>query len=271
MSGGKKTKTGSKIKNKKGGAADVLIAGTTPDGIKWEKAGAAANANLNIYLKQDQKIVADKHAMIFMDGDMKLETEMGGIKKAFGRMLSGETAFLSYYTGTNPTRDQRITLGMPYTGDIMHIQLTEGDKWTLSRGSFLAGTDSVAISGKLNLKGAISVGQQEGAVLSTVSSKSGPAGVWLGAYGQIEAHVLKDGESLLVDNEHFLACDSSITYTISKVGNVKSLVFGGEGFAMKFVGPCTVYTQSKGLIAFVDAIAKYIPQKRNSGGIRINI
>lgn len=249
---------------KRGGAANVIERGTTGDGIRWEKAGASANANLNVYLKEGQRITADKYAMILMDGDMKLETEMGGVKKAFGRIFSGESAFLNYYSGTNASKEQRLTLGMPYPGDVMYIPLNAGEKWKLSQGSFLASTSNVSVSGKLNPRGALAVGQQEGAVLSTVEAKEAPGGVWVGAYGQIERFDLAASESILVDNEHFLACSSTVNYTISKVGGYKSVVFGGEGLAMKFVGPCTVYTQSKGLIEFVDAIAKYIPDRRGN-------
>jgi uncharacterized protein (TIGR00266 family) len=245
-----------------------MESGTTVDGVAWQKTGSSGNANVDIFLKSGQSIVADKHAMVYMDGDMQLKTEMGALKKALGRMFSGETAFLSYYSGTNPNKAQCITLGVPVPGDVMYIPLAAGEKWKLSRGSFLAGTNTVTVSGKLNLKGAVGVGQQEGMVLSLVTAEKGAGGVWVAAYGHIERHDLKEGESLLVDNENFLACPSNVDYNIAGVGGVKSMVFGGEGLAMKFQGPCTLYTQSKGIIALASFLRPYIDPGRNRNGSR---
>jgi uncharacterized protein (TIGR00266 family) len=246
----------------KGGSEMVLDAGVA-NGVKWQKTGSPGNANVQLWLAKDQTIVADKYAMIFVDGAIQLKTEMGALKKAFGRMLSGETAFLSYYTGTDPAGLQRVSLGIPLPGDITCIPLEADRSWKVSQGCFVAGTSNVIVSGRLNLKGIISIGQQEGAVLQTVKAEGSPGSVWLASYGHIERHDLKAGQSLLVDNEHFLACPKEVDYTITKVGNVKSLLFGGEGFAMKFTGPCTLYTQSKGVIALANSIYPYLPKNNN--------
>lgn len=258
-----KTATSTKKGQKKGGNAPVVMDSGVVNGIKWKKIGSSGNANLDVWLAKDQTIVADKHAMIFMDGDMQLKTELGALKKALGRMFSGETAFLSYYTGTDPSREQRISLGIALPGDVMCIPLEADRSWKLSQGCFVAGTSNVVVSGRLNLKGAIGIGQQEGAFLQTVKAQGSPGAVWLASYGHIEKHTLQAGQSLLVDNEHFLACSKEVDYTISKVGNVKSLIFGGEGFAMKFSGPCVVYTQSKGVVALAKQLYPYMP-KNNS-------
>lgn len=248
----------------------MLESGTTPDGIAWEKTGSAGNAGLNLYLAPGQTVVTDKHAMAFMDGGIQLRVEMGGIKRAFGRMFSGETAFMSYFTGTpsGSGKPQKLTLGSPMVGDIVMIPLEQDKKWKLSQGAFMAGTANCVITGKLNIKGFLGVGQQEGAVLSTVVTKDGPGAVWLNAYGTIQEHRLEAGQSLIVDNEHFLATASDKDYTLVKVGNAKALIFGGEGLAMRFDGPCTVYTQSKGLHGMAKElapiVARYMPN-RNSG------
>jgi uncharacterized protein (TIGR00266 family) len=260
MSGGSSKSTKPRKNIKKGGGLPVIESGISSN-IQWQKVGSSGNSNLDIWLAKGQTIIADKHAMIYMDGEIDFKTEMGKIKKALGRMLSGESMFLSHYTGTNPNKSQRISLGIPVPGDIVCLPLEPQKSWKVSRGCFLAGTSNVVVSGKLNPKGFFSIGQQEGGILQTVKVETEPGHVWLGSYGHIEKHELKAGESLYVDNENFLACPKEVDYSISKVGNVKSLVLGGEGFAMKFVGPCVVYTQSKGIIALVKELYKYFPTR----------
>ena len=260
----KTNKTTSKRRQKGGDGDNVMIleSGTSVDGIQWRKIGAPGNACLDIFLKHDQCIAADKHAMLFMDGDMKMSTELK--KGAIGRFFSGESMFMSKYTGTNASKAQRISLGTGMPGDIVAIQLSKDDSWKVSRGCYLAGSHDLLVTGKANLVGIVGVGQDEGAILSYVKAKNGPGTIWLAAYGHIEKHVLKEGETMLVDNEHFLACNGHVSYQLSKVGNMKSLVFGGEGFAMKFTGPCALYTQSKGVREFVKHIMPYIQSQNGS-------
>lgn len=230
--------------------------GTAQGGMKYNINGSAGNMVLDVFLAKDQVLIADKHAMLFMDGDLKLETEMK--KGAIGRFLSGESGFLSKYTGTNSSKPQRICLGVGIPGDVIMIDVGVGESWKLSRGAFLAGTNDLLVTGKANMIGLVGIGQEEGAVLSYVKAKTVPGTFWAASYGHIEKHSLKENETMLVDNEHFLACQGTVSYTVNRVGNVKSMLFGGEGFAMKFEGPCTIYTQTKGVRGLAKIIEPYI-------------
>lgn len=273
VKGGPKAKDKGKPKLKMGGAgaevvqmSPVISQGVSQgaDAIVWKKTGVAGNCLLKLYLKKDQQIVADKHAMVYADGALKFESNMGGLKKAFGRMFSGESAFMSYITGTGSASGsgQQLVLGTAVPGDILCINLAANEQWKLSQGAFLAGTKNIDLSGKLGFRG---IFQGEGLVLSTATAKDGPGTLWICGYGLIERQVVPAGQTLLVDNEHFMASDVALRYELTTVGDTKSLFFGGEGIAMKFTGPCTVYTQSHGLSAFAKDIAPYIkPYIQNS-------
>ena len=255
-----KPKHSSKQFNQKKGGGNVLANSGVANSISWHKTGSIGNYCLNLFLSQNQRVIADGNAMLYMDGAIKYETEMGSAKKAIGRVLSGEKAFMSWYTGTNSNKKQRITLGIPLPGDVMMIPIKANETWKLSSGSFLAGTHNISVSGKLNMKGLFSIGQQEGFVLSTVTAKETDGFIWVASYGHIEKHDIKEGDTLLIDNEHFLACPKGVDYDLVKVDNMKTLVFGGEGLAMKFKGPCTVYTQSKGVYALARVLYQYLPK-----------
>ena len=208
-------------------------------------------------LQEGQKVIADGQAMAYMDGALKMETNMGGVGKAIGRMFSGENLFLNHYIGTG--KNQRIVFAAPYPSEIVKIDIEQGKSMKLSRGSFLVGTANMEISGKMNWRALLPVGQDEGLVLTKVTAKDGPGSAWIASYGQIETHNVPAGSTLLVDNENFLACDVDTSYELTKAGGFKSLVFGGEGFVMKFKGPCKLWTQSKGVGGLAMALAPYIP------------
>jgi hypothetical protein len=56
-----------------------------------------------------------------------------------------------------------------------------------------------------------------------------------------------EGQSLLVNNSLFFAAheDTSKSSELSILGGCWTCMWGGEGFVMKFRGPCVVYTQSR--------------------------
>lgn len=242
-----------------GGGSSDNIKKTVDTNIKWELIGASGNYALSIRLQDGQTIIADGGAMAYMDGDIEMETNMGGLGKALGRMFSGEDLFLNHFHGKG--KDQQIVFSSPLPSDIIKLDVPEGRSWKLSRGSFLVGTENLEISGKLNIRGLVPFGQDEGLVLTKVTAKKdqGTACAWICSYGHITLHDVPSGKTLMVDNENFLACDVDTEYQLSKVGGVKSLIFGGEGLVMKFKGPCSVYTQSKGIQGLAGALIPYIP------------
>ena len=236
--------------------------GITPDGIKWRKTGSTGDESLDIYLGMNQTIIADKHSLLFMDGEAKFDTQLGSFTKAIGRMFSGETAFLNYISGTNPKKLQRINLGMSIPGDVVYLPIEYGKKWRISKGAFLAGTSNTLISsitktGFKDIIGGIFSG--EGLILSELSSSEGDASAWITTYGHIVKHTLKENEILFVNNNLFLAADSNISYSMTRIGNLKSIFSGGEVLVMKFTGPCEVYTQSKDFTGLISAIKPYLP------------
>lgn len=253
------------------GLSIVHGSGTSVDNVNWRLIGASGNTSLEISLKKDQSIFADGGTMVYMDSALKVETRMsakgskgvfGAFGLAVGRSLSGENLFVNYYTGTDESKPQKVVLGIPLPGDFVMLNLQPGTGWKLSQGSFVACSTSVQVSGKANLTGFIGVGQDEGGFLTYVSSKDDVGSVWISAYGTIEKHELQDGEKIVVNNEHFLACPAEATYKLVRFGkSMKSLFFSGEGFAMQFAGPCTLYTQSKGVLRLVKELLQYMPSR----------
>lgn len=259
------------VNSKKGGSITELAvvngSGVSIDNIGWRMLGAAGNTSLELTLNQDQSVITDGGTMVYMDGAIKIETRMsakgstsffGSLGTAVGRSLSGENLFLNYYTGAD-VKPQKVVLGIPLPGDFVMLNIEPGTGWKMSRGAFVAASTSLTIGGKSNFIGFAGIGQDEGAFLTYVVSKEKAGSVWMAAYGTIEKHTLEEGEKMVVNNEHFLASPADVSYKLVRFGRgFKSLLFSGEGFAMQFKGPCTLYTQSKGVLRLVKELEPYI-------------
>jgi len=59
------------------------------------------------------------------------------------------------------------------------------------------------------------------------------------------------GDTYTVDTGHIVASDSHLSYQVTKAGNWKSTIFGGQGFVCKFSGGGDVYLQTRSPEAFL--------------------
>jgi len=154
-------------------------------------------------LKPGQVIVSNGGNMNYMregidKGDLS-DSGDGGFWSGVGRMFSGQIAFLVKYTGLH-SPNRLITFSSSLPGNIMHMKIKPGQELVLNRGSFIACSPNVKISGKLNWRGFLGVGQQEGVVLPRLTCIGEREGrVWIGAFGHFKKHELKSGQTILVD------------------------------------------------------------------------
>lgn len=215
-------------------------------------------------LEKDNVVCADSASLLYMKdgitfGSLNVGTKNESNSQKFwgmlGRALAGETIFLQGYTGPGT-----VALGTSLPGDVVMLTIEPGETYYLSRGSFVAATDNIRISGGLNLIGIIGVGQEEGMVLPTIKTTDDSRGyVWIGAYGTFEKHDVPANASLIINNGLFLAATKKYD-GLTKLGkSVVSSLFG-EGLGMEFKGPCTVYTQSKNINELVNYIIARVPR-----------
>ena len=87
--------------------------------------------------------------------------------------------------------------------------------------------------------------------------------VWLAAFGGIEHLHIPAGTSIKVDHGLFVVARSEFNYTVSSIGGLKSFIFGGEGFAMHFHGPCDIYIQSRNVNHFLHFINMNMRMEQN--------
>lgn len=228
--------------------------------LKYEITGGEAFAAVKIILdKPGQQVIGDGGAMIYMTGNVNMTTKSsGGIMKGLKRSFSGESMFQNYFELTQGSEGYVVfSPGVP--GSIVHMHLTQGDQWTLSKGAYICGTPSVQVSTRRG--GIKQMFGGEGYFLTDISTEA-EGDVWMGGYGFIERHDIRDGEEFIVDNGVMLAFTSNMPYSLTKVGGKKSFILGGEGVVIKYTGPGVVYTQNRDMSALASLLQPFFPNRR---------
>ena len=108
-------------------------------------------------------------------------------------------------------------------------------------------------------------GQEEGFLLprAAINPSAGVADgrIWLSVFGHVQKHNVPAGESFWVDNGCFVACTvpdpNKPPYKVdTAVKGLWQSILSGEGFAMRFEGPITVWTQNRNLNDFSANVAR---------------
>ena len=83
------------------------------------------------------------------------------------------------------------------------------------------------------------------------------------SYGAIQAIELAAGQSYTVNTGHMVGWDEGVTYDVTKVGNWKSTMLGGEGLVVKLTGPGNVFIQTRSPTNFIDWLVPKLPTQRS--------
>lgn len=215
------------------------------------------NANVVMNLEPGQTVYTNGSTMVWMDAEIQVKTTTGGIFRGLKRAFTGDSMFLTYYTGVSP-KGNKICFASHLPGDMTKIVIQPGAKKVIANNSVVCCTGNVKLDTKFSMRG-IFAGDAFLSAVSVPADSPEPGVVWLGAFGSIEVIEIKDGEKYKVDNYHFLASDSKVGYTLGKVGGLKSAILSGEGIVMNFTGPCKLMIQNRKLHDFAYYVSAFIP------------
>ncbi|MCK6544321.1 TIGR00266 family protein [Myxococcota bacterium] len=185
-----------------------------------------------------ESVRVEAGAMIARDTSVQMQTSMrGGLGASLKRsLLGGESLFQNTFTATHAGQTLRLAPAME--GSIVEETIAEGQTIFLQSGAFVACTPTVQLDTKWGgAKGFFGAGLF---LLKT----TGPGTVWFSTYGALHAVEL-DGGEYVVDNAHLVAFDETLSYTIEKVGGLKSLLFSGEGLVCRLRGRGRVWIQTR--------------------------
>jgi uncharacterized protein (TIGR00266 family) len=207
---------------------------------------------VELELDPQESAVAEAGSMMYMDDVITMETVFGDGHEQKGlvsslvgagkRLLSGESLFMTVFTNSGSGK-KHVAFAAPYPGKILPMNLAElGGTLICQKDAFLCAAKGVSIDIAFQKKIGVGLFGGEGFIMQRLN---GDGLAFLHAGGSIVSRELQTGEALKVDTGCLVALEPSVTYDVKYVGNIKSAVFGGEGFFFAYLrGPGTVWLQS---------------------------
>ena len=215
--------------------------------MRFEIRYKPAFAAIFVTLEPGEKITAEAGAMVSMDADLSMTTELSGgfIQALLRKFFGGESLFVNVFAN-HSNRPLTVVLTQSVIGDIEAIDLT-GKTICFQPGAYIAHTPGANMG--VRWAGFASWFAGEGLFKLQFT---GRGKVFFGAYGGLTAKRIQ-GE-FIVDNSHLVAYESGIKMGIGLSGGLFGSLTSGEGFVNKLSGRGTIYLQSRsisGLVGFL--------------------
>jgi uncharacterized protein (TIGR00266 family) len=216
-------------------------------------------ASLILNLQPNQMVVVESGAMAAMDSHIQMKSKMkGGLMKSLGRMLGGESLFMSEFTAVGKSGQLYLSPGVP--GDIQHYYLSD-DRGGLvvQSGGFVACSPTVEIDTKFQgLKGFFS-----GESLFMIKA-TGRGDIWFSSYGAILEIPIEN--EYVVDTGYIVAFEDTLSYSVEMISGLSfrglmTGIFGGEGIVCRFRGKGKLWIQSREIFSLINFLNPFRPTK----------
>lgn len=228
---------------------------------------------VEIELDPGETVIAEAGSMMYMEDDINYDTRLGDgsqasqsvlnkIISAGSRVLTGESLFVTHFT--NKGRGKRkVAFSAPYPGKIVPIELNEfGNSLIVQNDAFLCAALGTKISLHFNRRLGSGLVGGEGFVLQRLD---GNGRAFIHSGGTIVKRQLNN-ETLRVDTGCIVGFTEGIDFNVKAAGNLRSMVFGGEGlFLATLQGVGTVWLQSMPIRKLVRALSPYGKNTRKEG------
>jgi uncharacterized protein (TIGR00266 family) len=220
---------------------------------------------VEIELDPRETIIAEAGTMMYMDSQVGFDTKMGDgsnpnqglldkLISAGSRVLTGESLFVTHFTNLGGSK-QRVAFAAPYPGKIVPVDLALlGGSIIVQKDGFLCAAMGTKISITLNRRIGTGLVGGEGFILQKLE---GDGRAFMHAGGTVIERRLNN-ESLKIDTGCVVGFTPGIDFNIETSGNLRSMVFGGEGiFLASLSGTGTVWLQSMPIRKLIQAISPY--------------
>lgn len=210
---------------------------------------------LDLLLFQNESVFTEVGGMSWFKGNVKMETNMpGGIMGGLGRMIAGESIFLTTYTCLSESAEITFTPESP--GAVVQIPLAEGQSIIAQRDTFMVGS-GVTLAPHFKQRLSVGLFGGEGFILQRIT---GPGIAFFEVDGEVREMDLAAGEVLRVDPGHIAMFEASVQHGIERVKGVKNIILGGEGlFLATLTGPGKVWLQTQPLQNLIDKVLAQVP------------
>lgn len=209
---------------------------------------------LKVQLEQGERIECEAGAMSWMDDEIEMSTQGGGLGKMFGRMMTNENAFMNTYVAR---RSGEIAFSSKFPGSIVAVEITPGNGLIIQKGAYLASFGQIESHVFIHKKVGRGLFGGEGFLMRKFS---GRGIVFLEIDGSAHEYEIPAGDCKVIDTGYLAAMSESCRMEIRTIHGVGNVLFGGEGlFNTVVYGPGKVTLQSMPISAVAMQIASYMP------------
>jgi len=175
------------------------------------------------------------------DGSTPNQGLMDKLLSAGSRILTGESLFITHFTNQGFNKSH-VAFAAPYPGTIIPVDLKQvRNTLIVQKDGFLCAAFGTKLSITLNKRIGAGLLGGEGFILQKLE---GDGKAFIHAGGTVIERQLNN-ETLRIDTGCIVAFEPSIDFDIEASGNLKSMVFGGEGlFLATLRGTGKVWLQS---------------------------
>ena len=182
---------------------------------------------------------------------------------AGSRVITGESLFITHFTNGAYSK-RKVAFAAPYPGTIIPLDLS------LLRGRIIVQKDAflcAALGTKISITFSRKLGAGffggEGFILQQLE---GDGKAFVHAGGTVIERTLNN-EKLRVDTGCIVGFEPQIDYSIEQAGNLRSMIFGGEGiFLATLSGTGKVWLQSMPIGKLISKLAVFGGNTRKEGG-----
>ncbi len=221
---------------------------------------------VEIELDPDETVIAEAGSMLFMEDGITFETKMGDgsqpdqgflgkLLQAGSRVIAGESLFMTHFTNRGVGK-RKVAFAAPYPGTVMPINLAHmnGNTLIVQKDGFLCAALGTRLSIQFNQKFGAGLFGGEGFILERIQ---GDGMAFVHAGGVVIERQLNN-ETLRVDTGCVVAFEPQISFDVQRAGNLRSMVFGGEGiFLATLRGTGRVWIQSMPISKLIQRLAPY--------------
>lgn len=227
---------------------------------------------VEVELDPGETVIGEAGSMMYLKQGIEFETKMGDgaepdkgmwgkLKDAGKRALTNESIFLTHFTHHGEGKSH-VAFSAEFPGKIIPFDLSRhGGEIIAQKDAFLCAALGTRIDMAFQRKLGAGFFGGEGFILQRLS---GDGMCFLSVGGSVIEHQLNN-ETIRVDTGCLVAMEPGIDYTIERAGNLKSMVFGGEGlFLATLSGTGRVWLQSLPFSRLADRILANAPRAGGS-------
>lgn len=207
---------------------------------------------VEVELDSGETVIAEAGAMNYMEEGITFEAKMGDgskpeqglfgkLRDAGKRTLTGESIFMTHFTNQG-TGKKRVAFAATYPGKVVVLDMADlGEEVLCQKDSFLCAAHGTEVTIAFQKRLGAGFYGGEGFILQKLK---GDGLAFAHAGGTVVRKKL-NGDALRVDTGCIVAFTVGIDYEIERVGDLKSMFFGGEGlFLATLSGKGSVWLQS---------------------------